>query len=99
HAVADDDLRALGDELVEAVEVDALAPRPVVALAAAEDDGVVDLEDARLRLRRQPQLRTLQVEQQADRATGALRRRTHRRGPPAQVIVRAVRAVQARAVD
>ena len=60
------------------------------ALAAAEDHRVVDLEHALLRLRRQPQLRALQVEQQPERATGPVSRRPHRRGAAPQVVVRAV---------
>ena len=98
HAVADHDLRALGRQRGEVREVDAHAVGRVGAVGAAEDDRVAYPQRARLRLGRQPQLRPLQIEEQAERPLGALGRRAHRGSPAAQVLVRAVRAVQARAV-
>ena len=97
-AVADHDLRALGDEPREAGEVDhhAAAGRRDVA---AEHDGLVELQRAGLGAGREPQLGALQVEQQADRPAGAGGGLPDLARSPAQVLVGAVRAVQTRAVE
>ena len=81
HAVADDDLRALGDQRGEVREVDAHAIGRLGAAAAAEDDRLARLQHARRGVGGQPQLRALQVEQQPERAPGSLGRRAHRRRP------------------
>ena len=65
----------------------------------AERDDVADRHVARLGRRREPQLRPLQVEQQAERAPGARGRLAHGGRAAAQVVVVAVRAVQTRAVE
>ena len=97
-AVADHDLAALGDQAREAGEVDHHAVVPAAAVAA-EHDGLVELERARLGAGREAQLGTLQVEQQADRPAGAGGRLADLARAPAQVVVGAVRAVQPGAVQ
>ena len=74
HAVADDELRALGDETAEVVERDADGVGVGVAAVAAEDDPLAGLEPALDGVAREPQLRALQVEQQADGPPGPLGR-------------------------
>src|SRR4051794_21736168 len=98
-AVADDDLRAVGDEVGEAAEVDADVLRAGRDLGAGERHGLADLHHALLGLGGQAQLRALQVEHERDRALRALGRRADLEGAPAQVVGAAVRAVQAGAVQ
>ena len=69
------------------------------ALRPAERDPVARGHHARVGVGGQPQLRALDVEEQAERAPGSLPGGAHVGGAAAQVVVRAVRAVQARAVE
>ena len=98
HAVADDDLRAIGDETAEVVEGDADGVGVGDVAVAAEDDPVARLQPALDRVGREADLRALQIEQQADGAAGPLGGGAQLDRAAAQVLVRPVRAVDARAV-
>src|SRR3954454_20366444 len=102
HAVADDDLRALRDERGELVELDrdhAVAHAFSGRRGGAEAHDVPGGDGVRHRVGREAQLGPLEVEQQPERAPGALPRFAYRLRAPAQVLVGAVRAVQACAVN
>ena len=99
HAVADHDLRALGDERGELVELDHHVVGRRAGARGHERDRVADRDRPRHGRAGQPQLRPLKVEQQPDRAPGALARGADLGRTAAEVVVVAVRAVQPRAVQ
>ena len=68
-------------------------------MVPAEHDGLVQSQAAWLDLRAQPQLGALEVEQQADRPPRPLGGRADVGRAPAQVVVRAVGAVEPGAVE
>ena len=82
----------------EAVEGDADGVGVRVGAVAAEDDAVARLQAALDGVAREADLRALQVEQEADGPARAVGGGAQLDGAAAQVLVRAVRAVDARAV-
>ena len=81
------------------MELDAYAVRAGRATGAGEDELVPGLHAPLDGVARQPQLRPLQVEQQAQRAPRPSGRRAHLGRPPPQVFGVAVRAIQTRTVQ